>query len=222
MILHIILCSLQFNCVDRIMFWENLNIRGPKSVHWLLVLHKCLFVFSYIPLWICFYFLKRATFLCVFVLALFVVTFDARGFPFLPVLHKRITYIFIKSSLYSIKKKACSTFHILVTNSTSNFWLVVYSHQICYQIYLPGVQSLQTCASGPDGRVTSSYSASPPIPLPLPQETSVLIARITFPGKVGRVIPGRKQQAAFEGLSVIHRFTVSAVGWRWGWGSLGQ
>ena len=55
-----------------------------------------------------------------------------------------------------------------------------------------------------------------PIPLPLPQETSVLIARITFPGKVGRVIPGRKQQAAFEGLSVIHRFTVSAVGWRWG------
>lgn len=26
----------------------------------------------------------------------------------------------------------------------------------------------------------------------------------TYLGKVGRAIPGRKQQAAFEGLSVIH------------------
>lgn len=31
----------------------------------------------------------------------------------------------------------------------------------------------------------------------------------TYLGKVGRVIPGRKEQAAFEGLSVIHRLTDS-------------
>ena len=111
MILYIIFCSLLYNWTDRIMLLREFQYQRTRicSLVTCLVLHKCFFLlffcfFFYIPLWICFYFLKRATFLCVFVLALFVVTFDAKGFPFLPVLHKRITYIFIKSSLYSIKK----------------------------------------------------------------------------------------------------------------------
>ena len=107
MILYIIFCSLLYNWTDRIMLLREFQYQRTRicSLVTCLVLHKFFFFFFYIQLWICFYFLKRATFLCVFVLALFVVTFDAKGFPFLPVLHKIITYIFIKSSLYSIKKK---------------------------------------------------------------------------------------------------------------------
>lgn len=72
--MYIILHGLQCKWVKRIMILIEVQYQETKTCPLFGWFYREYFFFFHIPLKICFYFLKRVTFICVFVLGLFVIT----------------------------------------------------------------------------------------------------------------------------------------------------
>ena len=110
MILYIIFCFLLYNWTDRIMLLREFQYQRTRICLLVtcLVLHKCFFfLYSVMDL---FLFPQKSNFSVCVCSCSFCCYFLCQGFSFFTSLHKIITYIFIESSLYSIKKKSLLNF----------------------------------------------------------------------------------------------------------------